>query len=74
MHRISYLKHFIDGTLAGLTVQCSFTEPEQDCCHAQAVLNSTTQDDPAWSIIDHATYWISGVSCDMGEGYETIQF
>jgi len=61
-HRVTYTKHFHTGLLAGLSVNCGFTVPVEDCPSTQARLNAVTDDEPHWDTVGDR-YHITNVRC-----------
>ena len=63
LHRIEFVKKFLTGSLAGLSVRQSVVYPQSMCSEIQARLNEHTPENPAEDLITRNKYWVSGIGC-----------
>lgn len=60
--RIKYKKHFLTGLLMNLTVDASFTVPDQEHANSYAAaLALFTQDSPGTETVTRNKFWVSNI-------------
>jgi hypothetical protein len=64
LHRIVFVKNFLTGPLAGLSVRSSMTVDACLCAKDQAQLNNHTPDNPGSDVLTGSQWWASGVGCE----------
>ena len=64
MKTLSYSKQFLSGTLAGLSVRCSYQVPASVVAERMERLNAFTPANPGHDCVTGAAFWVYNIGSE----------